>query len=471
MRLFEIVPTKFYSILNGKNKSIYVSSLILLYKLISENEMVIKKDEFSRALKEKLKTEIDDFSIEEEDTDLDSQSIAIGGKASIILRRLEETGWIVIELDPETLEEYIILPSYSIKSISTLFEIENESSEGYSSLVHTTYSELVLENNEKDEFMYATLLRAYQNTKQLRLDLITLSHSIRIYQNKLSSLYSSNDVLHSYYDNYKELISDRLYHPLKTFDSVTRFKRPIISMLSDWLKDEEIKNTLIRQVMVFNKNITTKEQAELEVIEKINYICDSYESLNKMIDQIDKSHRDYTKSSTNKILYLNNSDKSIKGCLETILTSFGKYKGSPKVLRDVLSSMQGSISLYDNGYINSDSVTLPFMRRFIYSQEPLQIMNEDLLTETAMQNFLSQVNGMFTDDMVFKFMEEVFEDRNELNIEDIKIYNFDILILIILATVKRSDPNAFYDVDFSSKEKVRTQGYIVPKLRFYRKDK
>lgn len=471
MKLFDIIPEKFYSILNGKNQDIYVSSLILLYKMINENDMVVKKAEFTRSLKESLNDSLNSFSVEEEGETLDNNFSTISSKASLITRRLEETGWIVIDIDGENLEEYIVIPSYSIRTISSIFDIVNESSEGYSSLVHTTYSELVLEDKEKDEFMYATLIRAFENTKKLRIDLITLSHSIKIYQNRLNQLYSSNEVLHSYYDNYKELVSDRLYHPLKTFDSVTRFKRPIVNILNSWLNEPETRNLLIKQAMIYSKSATNAKTAELDIIEKINYICDNYDALNKMIDQIDKSHRDYTKSSTNKILYLNNNDKSVKGNLETILTAFGKYKKSYKILREVLTGMQDSIALYDNGYLNTDSIQLPFFRKSNVSSEPLMIMDEDLLSDAAMENFVSQVNGMFTDEMVFEFMREVFEDKDVVEMKDFRIVNFDVLVLIILATIKRSDPSCFYEVDFESKEKVRTQGYILPKMTFRRKEK
>ena len=472
MKLFDILPEKFYSILNGKNKDIYVSSLILLYRMINENDMVVKKSEFTRSLKESLNDCLNSFSIEEEEGEsLENSFPTIASKASLITRRLEETGWIVIDVDGENLEEFIVIPSYSIKTISSIFDIVNESSEGYSSLVHTTYSELVIEDNAKDEFMYATLVRAFENTKKLRIDLITLSHSIKIYQNRLNQLYSSNEVLHSYYDNYKELISDRLYHPLKTFDSVTRFKRPIVNILNSWLNDSETKNLLVKQALIYSKAATSVQTAELDIIEKINYICDNYDALHKMIDTIDKSHRDYTKSSTNKILYLNNNDKSVKGNLETILTAFGKYKKSYRILRQVLTDMQDSIALYENGYLNADSIQLPFFRKSNLNSQPLAIMDDELLTDAAMENFISQVNGMFTDEMVFKFTEEVFEDKDKVEMEDIRIVNFDVLILIILATIKRTDPNAFYEVDFESKEKVRTQGYILPKMTFRRKEK
>ena len=129
-------------------------------------------------------------------------STSVSSKANLVLRRLEDTGWIELEMDPETYDEFIVLPNYSIICLESIFNVVNESSAGYSSLVHTMYSELYLENQNKDEFMYPSLLRAYENTKKLRVDLITLSHSIKIYQSRLAKLYTSNEVLHSYFDNY-----------------------------------------------------------------------------------------------------------------------------------------------------------------------------------------------------------------------------------------------------------------------------
>ena len=133
--------------------------------------------------------------------------------------------------------------------------------------------------------------------------------------------------------------------------------------------------------------------------------------------------------------------------------------------------MQDSIYFYDNGFIDSDSVTLPFLRKFIHSEVPLEIMGFNELDDYAMQSFLDSVNGMFTDEMVFKFMQEVFQDKDEIKIEEIPLVNFDALILLILATIKRDEPESFYEVDYSSSEKVHSQGYILPKMIFKRKKK
>lgn len=472
MKLFDLVPDKFFSILNGKNKNVYVVALLTLYSLINNNDLNIKKDEFVRFLRDKASNDVDSFSLEEEaDFKDEDESITLSNKASVIVRRLEETGWIEIEMDPESLDEFIVLPTYSIKAITAIFEIVNESSEQYSSLVHTTYSELKLEDDAKDEFMYATLLRAFENTKKLKVDLITLSHSIRIYQNRLNKLFTSNEVLHSYFDNYKELVSDRLYHPLKTFDSVARFKRPIVGILTSWLNNEDTRKLLVKQGLIFSAESTTPESVEKEIINKINYICDMYESINGLIDQIDIRHRDYTKASTNKILFFNNNDKSIKSNLESILMGISQFKGNNKVMRDVLSGMQNSINLYENGFISSDSVALPIYRHFVADQTPLEIMSSDEAAEYMMENFLNEVNGLYTDEKIYQFMHECFGDKTTIKSKEIPLLNDSAFILLILATVKNNYRDCFYNVDFESKNKIISNGYIIPDLIFTIKEK
>ena len=282
-------------------------------------------------------------------------------------------------------------------------------------------------------------------------------------------MFSLNDVLHSYFDNYKELVSDRLYHPIKTFDSVAKFRRPIINILNSWLKEDEKRNLLVKQGLIYSTKTSSPKEIENDIINKITYISDIFDSVNTMIDDIDHRHRDYTKSSANKILYLNNTDKSVKGNLETILSSIVKNLNNGKNLRFILSSMQDSISFYDNGYIGDDSISLPILRKYIGNQMPLEIVDPDFAGDMVMENFLNQINGMFTDDKIYEFMREVFGEDDELLIQDIPLPNYDAFIILILATLKKDDPNCFYDVNYDSKEKINSHGYILPKLIFKKK--
>ena len=152
-------------------------------------------------------------------------------KAAFVVRRLEECGWIDVEIDPTSFDEYLALPNYTIAFLSLLDELTSDDSGEYVSLVHSTYTELKSEDETRDEFLYTTLIRAYESTRKLKTELITLGHSIRIFQNRLGRVFSTNSILADYFDQYKTRISDRYYHPLKTFDSVAKFIRPIIQIL------------------------------------------------------------------------------------------------------------------------------------------------------------------------------------------------------------------------------------------------
>ena len=374
-------------------------------------------------------------------------------------------------MDPDTFEEGIILPQYSIIILKAFKDIISDEESPYVGFVHSTYSELKLEDEEQDDLMYSTLVRCYETTKKLKVELITISHSIRIFQNRLSKLFDTNRVLHDYFDVYKNKISDRYYHPLKTFDSVTKFKRPIIKILDKWLSTDEIRNKLIAQGMINSPN-SDKKDVESDVIEKINYITDTYEKLNATINSIDKENNAYTKSSTNKILYLNNNDKTIKGYLENIMKIYARNinSNSTRNVTTILSKMQDSIYFYEQGYINSDSLTLPILRKIREEGVPMEIFDYDGDPSDLLNDFLDQTSSVYTDDKVYGFMLEAFGDKEEIGVADIPLVNFDALICLILAIIKKDDENCFYYVEQVDRSRIHTGGYIVPNFKFIRKE-
>jgi len=477
MNLFDILPSNYFSIFCGKNRPIYAESLLILYELLQNDEALINKDDYLKALKDRGASLINNFDYKEEDlndlTDDDSVIMAetLNSKASFIVRRLQETGWIDISMDPDTFEETIVLPQYSIVYLRAINDVISDETAPYSSLVHSTYSELKLEDENPDELLYATVLRCYDNTKKLKVELVTLVHSIRIFQNKLGKIFDTNNVLHSYFDVYKTKISDRYYHPLKTFDSVAKFKRPIIKILESWISNKDIREKLIGQAAIFNGiNANNKHEIEKDVITKINYITDTYETINDLISAIDKENSSYTKSSASKILYLNNSDRTIKGHLENIFKYYGKNSNDSRKLASVLNSMQDA-SYFDNqGYIDSSSVSLPLLRRMRYEGKPLEVYDFDVANELIMQSFLAETSDIYTDERIYKFMDKAFGGDKDLPIEEIPLPTFDAFICLILATVKKDDEACFYTVEILDDKKIRNGDYIVPSLLFHRKD-
>ena len=117
MNLFEVIPEKYFSICNSKNRFIFAEASLTLIEILETDENIINKNDFLKALKDKDKKSLEEFDLmAEEDVTLDDSIIIdnLSAKASFIVRRLEETGWINIAMDPEKFEETIILPPFSI---------------------------------------------------------------------------------------------------------------------------------------------------------------------------------------------------------------------------------------------------------------------------------------------------------------------------------------------------------------------
>lgn len=467
MNLFDITSSNIFSLFSGKNKYIYMESLMILYSFILNEDVIIKKYEFLFALKEKEKF-LSSFDIDEESLskkekeELKDSSTQV--RASFILNRLIETNWINVVMDIDTYEEIIILPPYTISLLKSFFDIVSDEESPYVSLVHSTYSELKLEDEEKDDLLYATLLRSYENTKKLKIELITLSHSIKLFQNKLTKLFKTNEVLIAYFDVYKKKISDRYYHPLKTFDSVAKYKRPIIKILNKWIENKEIRDKLIFQASI-SSSTNKKEDIESDIITKVNYITDTYESINKLISNVDKENNLYTKASTQKILYLNNQDKSIKGHLENIFKYYAANINEHKELAKLLSNMQDSFSFFEQGYINSESITLPLLKKYKEKGEPMEIFSS-YSDDTMMDIFIEETKSLYSDERISSYMNEVFGKKYEITSKDFKIKDFDTLILIMLASVKY-DNNTFYKVEINLDNKEIINGdYIIPDFKY-----
>lgn len=473
MRLFTLLPDNFFSILSSKNKDIYAEALLVLYHSLQTDELAIKKSDFIRTLRDKYRNILLALDLKEEDDVLEEDNDEIKqdelpSKAAFVVRRLEECGWIDVEIDPTSFDEYLALPNYTIAFLTLLDELTSDDSGEYVSLVHSTYTELKSEDETRDEFLYSTLIRAYESTRKLKTELITLGHSIRIFQNRLGRVFSTNSILADYFDQYKARISDRYYHPLKTFDSVAKFKRPIIQILQSWLHDEDVRNQLVMQSVMWTRNVNRLE-AEKDIIAKINYVCDMFETLDEMIVQIDNKHQEYTKASASKILYLNNSDKTVKGHLDNIFKHYAEMTQKDENLKPLFNSIRDAVNMSHQGYVTPDSVTLPILRRYKVEGEALEVYDFDDVSEMLMEGFLDQTRNIFTDKRVFEFMELAFANEHVLKIEEIPLPDFDAFILLILATIKTNDEKCFYTVE-SEPGHVVNYGYRLPKLTFVRKE-
>ena len=187
MKLFSKIPDRFFSVLASGNKELYVQALFVLRQAF-KTELVIRRDELTAMLMDALEADIleADFSEEaEEEGDLRAgEANNLSGKARLLLRRLQETGWIETEYESGTFQENITIPDYAILVMNLLYDLSQERVREYNSYVYATYASLA-NAAENPEYIYQALQAAYQNTVRLVDELKSLFNNIRAYYRRI----------------------------------------------------------------------------------------------------------------------------------------------------------------------------------------------------------------------------------------------------------------------------------------------
>ena len=472
MGLFEVLPSNLFSIFNAKNKDVYVSSLFLLRQAFKQ-EFVIEKDKLIQQLSTVLSTEILTLDIEEEEHFSDGKRLS---KDSLSLskhmvKRLCETGWIEIEYGVDTsFKEYIALAPYSIKIINTLYAIMKEDEQGYNTHMYSIYSNLVQADNERRDFMYTALLNAYDRTNELENDLKSLYHNIRRKFNKLSFLTTVNEVLVDHFDNYQKRIINQIYMPLKTKDSLNRFKGSIVEILLKWLRRQDSVEELEKQAFNFQK-FNSLDEAREDVITKIYFIVDKLNELEEMVDKIDDKNTNYVSATTEKMKALLNNDKSIKAKMSKLMDKLADAP-SEKEQDELLEHFYEYLPLQKSGYLSEGSLFVRSYTAPMLSSEPLELDDGtyEHIDEIA-SSFIENMNNTYSHKNVIEYVEKrILNNKNELDSSQLKLNSDEDLILTIHSMLKGWDKNIFYKIELQEGN-VGTSGYNIPKMTYLRRRK
>ena len=476
MNLFNKIPDNFFSILSSKNKNIYGLALVTLYDALAMYHSKIRKSDYLDLLKYRGANEINSLIIED-DFALDNDVFIepnLANKANLIVKRLIDTGWIIIDSDVKSGADYILLPDYSISMLKIIYDFVSDNESKYISYVQSTYADLQMADDNQDEFLYRTLTSAYNKTKELELEVTKLDHSIRVFHKQLSNIFSPNEVLRQHFDVAREDVVNPIYHPLKTNDSIILFNGPISSILKRWIQTEAVRTKLINQCLLLNHTIKDEAEAEKDIIKKINYIQDTYAKLSLQMDDIDKAQSNYTKASTEKVIYLNNNDRTIKGKLETIFLNVARYMnndGKERIYPNIVKDINNSIRLYQQGYIDSDSLTRPYKRNAKYEGDPMAIDEFEHEVNEGLMLSLLDIIDRYSDERVMEFMDEAFKDNKEIDVKDINVKDVEDYIMVILGSVKASSRDSFYKIERKEPldRVLKDNTYDMPNYHFEKK--
>lgn len=465
MKLFEKIPANFFSVLASPNRELYWTALVKLHCLL-EYELNIPVADYCTALSDVLSDMdlVTEEGVNEEDQNLIRQP---NGKIRWIISRLKRAGWLDTEYRDGTFEEVIAPRDYADRIIRLLLDLEASEGKEYNSLVFSSYSGLQQAYLERSDRMYEALMAARRNTTDLLNDLRSLYHNIRYYHQIIGETVSVNQLLHDYYDEYKRLL-DRIYHPIKTMDSLPLYRQPILDILNGLLVDDELLDRTAARMVKLRPEMNESTARE-ELLQIIAQLQNAYASVEDILRQIDRKHRAYTRESVDSIKYRMSADHSIRGKLTELLQAYaGAAPGKPKAVMEEL--LQSGIQCESQAFADSASVWKPTVRsrrpgvpaRKIEDTPP-EIEREllaQLRAETAHRYSVANA---------WQYLSRALADRASITTEELALNNDTDFILLLIAVVRSTDRNAPYGIEFFPGQ-VQTNGYGLPQMRIYKKE-
>jgi len=457
--LFRRIPDRFFSILSSAKKELYVEALFVIRQAF-KTELVIRQEDLAAMLMDALEGQMQeaDFSDELTEEDVTEQATNLSGKAHLLLRRLKTTGWIETEYETRSFDENITIPDYAISVINLLYDLSEEKVKEYNSYVYATYTALINAENNPD-YVYQALFAAWQNTIRLIDELKSLFNNIRRYYSRIPYENDVNNLLRDHFDEYKAKIFDNVYYPLKTIDSVPRFKHGILAVLNSWLADEEIQRRIVEQG-ISRRVFKDEESGREEMFSMINFVADSFDGIEEMIEEIDRKHNEYTNASIEHIRYLMNVDRGMKGKLIELLKASNKH--------EVLEMMQDNITAYRHSYYDQQRSLYSKAARTVREEGTPLALESQPQPEGVVEDFLNGVRRQYTNKKIDGWIEGRFRGADFFTTEDADIAGTEDFILFLLGTLRGREKSAAYTVEFSDGYATKN-GYRLPKTVFKKK--
>jgi hypothetical protein len=302
---FDILPANLFNVFStqGGLQRHYMAILLLIYELAEFNRFGLTRENVVAEIVNYLSSEGNQALAEvdlleaAEGTEDPLTPGDVQEQASWFLRRLVEAGWLEREQQADY-TEFIILPDYAFTLLEALRTIQQQKPHEYTGQMYTAHQ---LITNQGDNFSPAlALTQAYENVRQVVRGLNELNQNIRRYTERVTRDRPVAELLRLQLDDYAQALGPA-YHALKTSDHVSRYRRDITSQLQAWQLDEDWLDHTADELATQSR--LTPGQAADEIHHYLRFIINQLESLDPLLEEIDRRHTQYLRTSLRQIRY------------------------------------------------------------------------------------------------------------------------------------------------------------------------
>ncbi len=410
MDFFDMVPDNFFSLLSSKNRRLYLSSILQTFQVYEtgsilgiDKRIVVDHLIYFYDMNSYLYTNED-----EEDEEADPKTKK--DLANYVLRRMEECGWIYVDVTNDY-EEVLNFSDSAITICEALLraypqlEYADEYPEDfvnpneYQGYIYNIYSLL----SQKDNVDYAlTFSLVYSTTKQLIRAIRRLDARMKEYIQSVIENTEIKDLMDRLM-MYKVDIYDSSYVKLKVSDNIDRYRLSIVTRLKEISDDEVAVKAIANNYLAVSK---TYDEALRKAARNIDEVIDAFNAIEEFVFEIDNKNRNYINSTIGKVKFLLSEEDNVVGKLNTIL-KFVKTQHKKNRTDKAMRIVEGLYDFRTQKVLSQESLYTP---RGGYQRNYNQMLDDAGLEFEMTPEFLEQFKTSYNEEQIEKFMEFYMRD-------------------------------------------------------------
>ncbi len=411
--IFNYIHYDMFKVLSSKDREFNYDILIYLYNYFCFQQggaKAIKNDvilDLERSIDFKHYKDIDD----EENEDIKNRS-----KRDIILykyNQFKKTGWIEDGYNKD-LEIEVNLTSQAISILSNLYSItEEDDLSEFSGYVNNCYNSL----NSKDFYdknkCFTYVEQAYIATKELSDKLNSMTSIIKRYTNNILSKeqFKANDIAKNVYEEYNDKIGIRLFNNLKIKDNPYKYKNQILELVKSCLNEDYL--LIIDSYRTIKNKKILKEEDHKKIKDKLHFIYNFFDNINKRIDEIDDISKKYLSICTSKIKFIINESKDIEEEINNTL----------KLLNNDFdfSFFEDYFNITKISTLDDESYFKPRSKYIHYKEIPINLDIKNIDNKSIKEDLLNKIKASneYSFSSINKFMISLLSNKKEVKISSI----------------------------------------------------
>lgn len=459
--LFDIVPENFFSPLASPGKIVYWECICRLFAVTSRQlsfgvERDVLVDELQYYFESAMAAEIPDEDLRE-----NADSLSGRDKANFMLRKLENYGWIYIDVDYSYVQR-VNFRDYAVQIIKTLRAVSEERKPEYQGYIYTIYNLARADGSNPG----LGLLQIVENTDALITGLKSLNANIKRYIDQLTKHSTVAEIMDALLNDYYSNVVDKAYHRLLTSDNVSKFRPEIIERLDASSRSKHFLHAASKEIAELKE--VSEEEAMEQVLEMLHNVIDAFRNMDEILDEINKKNTRYQKAAINRARFLLSSSEDIKGQLKDILTFMNEQIQEKQLDYNViyeLEEMDRLIRIFSWDYLDMDSLYAPIegKKEFVPQEIPVIIADEKLREEKR-NRMKEKLERILSPEKISVYVKQQLDGRKSMLASELPLSEDETFIRMIYIRLYGQRKNMDYRLemkDIVEKEGFRFRDFVI----------